>query len=170
MVQLRDKTASTRSMIEHARALLLLLRPLRIPLLINDRVDVALAVAADGVHVGQDDMPVELVRTLIGSEKIIGLSITSEDDLGRSGGESADYFGVGPVFAQSTKLDATAPLGLGGLAAVQRASSKPILAIGGIGPGNARAILACGVAGIAVVSAIMAADRPDQAARELATA
>ena len=170
MVQLREKTASTRAFIEQARVLKRLLAPLRVPLLINDRIDVALAVGADGAHVGQHDMPVALARQLLGPAAIIGLSIT---ELGEVRGEDvklADYLGVGPVFAQSTKLDATPPLGLDGLAEVRRATSKPIVAIGGVSAANAAAVRSAGADGIAVVSAIMGADDPMAAAAALASA
>src|SRR5208282_494940 len=170
MVQLREKTASTRAFIEQARVLKRLLAPLRVPLLINDRIDVALAVGADGAHVGQHDMPVALARQLLGPAAIIGLSIT---ELGEIRGEDvklADYLGVGPVFAQSTKLDATPPLGLDGLAEVRRATSKPIVAIGGVSAANPAAVRSAGADGIAVVSAVMGADDPMAAAAALASA
>ncbi|MBV9636100.1 MAG: thiamine phosphate synthase, partial [Methylobacteriaceae bacterium] len=116
MVQLREKRAATRAFIEEALALKALLQPLGVRLLINDRLDVALAIEADGVHVGQDDMPVALARRMLGPKAIIGLSITtiaqiSNDDVGL-----ADYLGVGPIFAQATKPDASPPIGLAGLA------------------------------------------------------
>lgn len=164
MVQLREKTAGTRAFVAEAEALLRLLRPLGVPLVINDRVDVALAVGADGIHVGQDDMPVELVRRLVGPTMMIGLSITNEVELARPDAGAADYLGVGPVFAQATKPDASPPLGLDGLARLARAATRPVLAIGGIGPDNARAVLQAGTAGLAVVSAIMAAPDPRAAA------
>ena len=124
MVQLREKSASTRDFIDEARALKRLLAPLRVPLLINDRIDVALAAGADGVHVGQHDMPVALARRLLGPAAIIGLSITELDEIRDADVGLADYLGVGPIFAQSTKLDATPPLGLDGLAEVRRATGN----------------------------------------------
>ena len=168
LVQLRDKAASTRGLVADAEALLGLLRPLGIPLLINDRVDVALAVGADGVHVGQDDMPVSHARRLLGPGAIVGLSIPHADDLSRDH-EEADYLGVGPVFAQATKTDASPPLGLVGLSSIVRAARKPVMAIGGIAPGNTADVMACGVAGVAVVSALMASEDPEGAARRLAS-
>jgi thiamine-phosphate pyrophosphorylase len=170
MVQLREKTASTRAFIEEARALKRLLAPLRVPLLINDRIDVALAAGADGAHVGQHDMPVALARQLLGPAAIIGLSITELGEVRDEDVELADYLGVGPVFAQSTKLDATPPLGLDGLAEVRRATSKPIVAIGGVSAVNAGAVRSAGADGIAVVSAIMSADDPMAAAAALVSA
>jgi thiamine-phosphate pyrophosphorylase len=170
MVQLREKTASTRAFIEQARVLKRLLAPLHVPLLINDRIDVALAAGADGAHVGQQDMPVALARQLLGPAAIIGLSITELGQVRDRDVELADYLGVGPIFAQSTKLDATPPLGLDGLVAVRRASGKPIVAIGGISAANADAVRSAGADGIAVVSAIMGADDPRAAAAALVSA
>jgi thiamine-phosphate pyrophosphorylase len=170
LVQLREKTASTRAFIEQARVLKRLLAPLRVPLLINDRIDVALAAGADGAHVGQQDMSVALARQLLGPAAIIGLSITELGQVRDRDVELADYLGVGPIFAQSTKLDATPPLGLDGLAEVRRASSKPIVAIGGVSAANADAVRSAGADGIAVVSAIMGADDPRAAAAALVSA
>ena len=170
MVQLREKTASTRAFIEQAKVLKRLLAPLRVPLLINDRIDVALAAGADGAHVGQQDMPVALARQLLGPAAIIGLSITELGQVRDRDVELADYLGVGPIFAQSTKLDATPPLGLDGLAEVRRATGKPIVAIGGVSAANADAVRSAGADGIAVVSAIMGADDPRAAAAALVSA
>ena len=170
LVQLREKTASTRAFIEQAKALKRLLAPLRVPLLINDRIDVALAAGADGAHVGQQDMPVALARQLLGPAAIIGLSITERAQVRDRDVELADYLGVGPIFAQSTKLDATPPLGLDGLAEVRRATGKPIVAIGGVSAANADAVRLAGADGIAVVSAIMGADDPGAAAAALVSA
>jgi len=170
LIQLREKTASTRAFIEQARVLKRLLAPLRVPLLINDRIDVALAAGADGAHVGQQDMPVALARQLLGPAAIIGLSITELGQVRDRDVELADYLGVGPIFAQSTKLDATPPLGLDGLAEVRRATGKPIVAIGGVSAANADAVRSAGADGIAVVSAIMGADDPRAAAAALVSA
>jgi thiamine-phosphate pyrophosphorylase len=165
MVQLREKTLDTRAFVEEARALKALLAPLRVPLLINDRLDVALACGADGVHVGQSDMPVEIARALLPKGAIIGLSITCADDLRRADARAADYLGVGPIFAQSTKPDATPPLGVAGFAALRAMSEKPMMAIGGIASDNCAPLLSAGADGLAVVSAIMAASDPQAAAR-----
>ena len=170
LVQLREKTASTRAFIEQAKVLKRLLAPLRVPLLINDRIDVALAAGADGAHVGQQDMPVALARQLLGPAAIIGLSITELGQVRDRDVELADYLGVGPIFAQSTKLDATSPLGLDGLVEVRRATGKPIVAIGGVSAANADAVRSAGADGIAVVSAIMGADDPRAAAAALVSA
>ncbi|MEJ2228682.1 MAG: thiamine phosphate synthase [Alphaproteobacteria bacterium] len=167
MVQLREKNATTRAFLEEARALKALLAPLGVPLIINDRVDIALAVDADGVHVGQTDMPVEAVRALVGAEKILGLSITSEAEITRADALAADYLGVGPAYAQTTKADASTPLGVDGFAALCRKAPQPVMAIGGIDATNAAPLAQAGADGVAVVSAIMAANDCEAAAREI---
>ena len=165
MVQLREKEATTRAFVEQARALKAALAPLGVPLAINDRLDVALAVDADGLHVGQDDMPVDEARRLMGPGKFIGLSITAVDQVLRPDAEAADYLGVGPIYAQRTKEDAAAPLGVEGLRRARSLTRKPIVAIGGLTPDNSAPALAAGADGLAVVSAIVAAADPEAAAR-----
>ena len=168
MVQLREKEATTRAFVEQARALKAALAPLGVPLAINDRLDVALAVDADGLHVGQDDMPVEEARRLMGPGKFIGLSITAVDQVLRPDAEAADYLGGGPIYAQRTKEDAAAPLGVEGLRRARSLTRKPIVAIGGLTPDNSAPALAAGADGLAVVSAIVAAADPEAAARRFA--
>ena len=165
MVQLRDKDATTRAFVEQARALMAALKPLGVPLAVNDRLDIALAVDADGLHVGQDDLPVAEARRLLGPGKFVGLSITAVDQALRPDAEAADYLGVGPIYAQQTKADAKAPLGLDGLRRIRGLTSKPIVAIGGLTPDNSAPALAAGADGLAVVSAIVAAADPEAAAR-----
>ncbi len=140
----------------------------RVPLIVNDRVDVALAVCADGVHVGQDDMDAADVRRLVGGAMIVGLSVTSVDEARCADPALVDYAGVGPVFATPSKPDAAPPLGLDGTRDACRVLRMPAVAIGGIDAGNAAGVLATGVAGISVISAICAADDPEAAARALA--
>lgn len=170
VVQLRDPEAKTGQLVEHARTLLALLRPHGIPLIINDRVDVALAVAADGVHVGQQDMSVADVRALVGSELIVGLSISSPAELARSSAALArvDYLGVGPVFATQTKRDAAPAIGALGLAEIVANVQVPVVAIGGLTSANAAEAIRAGAQGVAVVSAICSAADPTLATRELA--
>ena len=165
MVQLREKAATTRAFIEEARALKSVLAGKGVPLIVNDRVDIALAVGADGVHVGQHDMPVETVRSLVGPGMMVGLSITDEAQMDRADAEAADYLGIGPVHPQKTKPDASAPLGLGGFARLRRLTKKPVLAIGGVKVDDVPMLAEEGAAGVAVVSAIMAAEDPEAAAR-----
>lgn len=166
MVQLRDPHAKTRALVDVARAILAVTRPAGVPFIVNDRVDVALAAGADGVHVGQSDMRVADARALAGPDMILGLSITAETDLD---GDLAgvDYLGVGPVYATGTKPDATPPMAVGGLAAIAARTRLPIVAIGGLHAGNAADVVAAGADGVAVVSAICAAPDPEAAAREL---
>ena len=168
-VQLREKLAATRAFVDEARALAALLRPLGVALIINDRVDVAMAAGSDGVHVGQDDMQVTDVRRLLGEDCIVGLSVTTLAEAQRVDAALVDYIGVGPTFATPTKPDAAAPLGLAGTAEICRVATIPAVAIGGIDASNASAVLATGVRGIAVVSAICAAEDPRAAARLLAS-
>jgi thiamine-phosphate pyrophosphorylase len=167
MVQYRDKTASTLRMIEEAAELRDVCRAAGVPFIVNDRVDVALAVDADGVHVGQDDMPAPLARRLIGNGKILGVSVENIGQALRALADGADYVGASPVFSTPTKLDAPSPMGLEGLRSVAKAVPIPVVAIGGINEGNAEAILDCGAAGLAVVSAIVSADDVENATRRL---
>ena len=166
MVQLREKEATTRDFLDAARALKALLAPLRIPLIVNDRIDIALAVDADGVHVGQSDMPVREVRALIGAEKIVGLSIAGAAQIRRPDVALSDYLGIGPVFAQTTKGNASQPLGIAGFAALRALAPAgvPVMAIGGVKAIHAAALRAAGADGLAVVSAIMASADPEAAA------
>ena len=168
MVQLREKSAPTRAFLEEARALKALLAPLGVPLIINDRADIALAVGADGLHVGQTDMPVALARELLGSNSIIGLSITNHMQIAREDAGQADYLGLGPLSLQQTKKDAATPLGVEGFRALRAATTKPVVAIGGLKAQNAAPVIAAGADGLAVVSAIISADDPCAAAREIA--
>lgn len=167
MVQLREKEVATREFVELARAVAGVLRPLRVPLIINDRVDVALAAGADGVHVGQDDMHPADVRALLGPQAIIGLSVTGEDETRAARGMPVDYLGAGPVFATATKKDAGAPQGLDGLAAMLALAEVPVVGIGAIKEDNALAVMKTGAAGVAVVSAVCSASDPAQAAANL---
>lgn len=174
LVQLREKHAGTREFLELGRALMALLSPLGVPLIINDRVDVALALGAAGVHLGQADMPPEDARRLLGPAAHIGLSVEDLDQLRAA--ETlpeglVDAYGLSPIFATSTKADAGPGWGLAGLAqareAVDRGSRRPLIAIGGIHAGNAAAVLRAGADGLAVVSALCSAPEPRRAAEEL---
>jgi len=164
-VQLREKTAATRAFIEEALGVRAYLNSCGVPLIINDRVDVALAVGADGVHLGQSDMPLAAARALVGAAMVIGISAESVRDAVEAAG--ADYLGVSPVFATPTKADTAAPLGLEGLRAIREAVKTPLVAIGGLNRGNAAAAIRSGADGVAVVSAIVAADDPEEAARAI---
>lgn len=167
MVQLREKDISTREFIELAQALKSVLMHTRVPFIINDRVDVALAVDADGVHIGQSDMPYDIARRMLGSDKIIGLSVENFAEIEEANRLDVDYIGVSPVFATPTKTDTAMPFGLGGLREAVRRSLHPSVAIGGINMSNFRSVLSTGTNGIAVVSAIMNSDNPSEASRLL---
>jgi len=167
MVQLREKHVDTREFVELARALKALLAPRGVPLLINDRVDVALAARADGVHVGQGDMHPADVRALLGSDALVGLSVETMEQAREAEALDVDYLGVSPVFATPTKTDTAPPWGLDGLARLRAATGRTLVAIGGIGPANAEDVLRAGADGLAVVSALCAADDPQRAAEEL---
>lgn len=168
-VQLREKACGTREFLAEARAVRDVLAGTDVPLVINDRVDVALAVGADGVHLGQKDMPLADARRLTGRSMFIGISAECVEDAVRAEREGADYVGVSPVFATPTKTDTARPLGLDGIAAIRAAVSLPLVGIGGIGPANAADVLRAGCDGIAVVSAIVSAADPQRAAAELRT-
>lgn len=169
MVQLRDKASGTRRFVECARELRSRLHPMGVPLLINDRIDVALAVGADGVHLGQTDLLVQDARQMLGEGAIIGLSITRSDEAQWIDPTTVDYLGVGPIFPTLSKPDSAEPLGPAGLAAVRElVPSVPLLAIGGLDTQNIpRLFQAAAVDGIAVVSAICAAAEPRSAAGAL---
>jgi thiamine-phosphate pyrophosphorylase len=166
-VQLREKSCSMREFVELGRELKKLLAPRGVPLIINDRVDVALEIGAGGVHIGQRDMDYERARRLLGPDAIIGLSIETIEQARASVPLEVDYLGVGPVFATATKMDAAPPLGVAGLAEICAISRHAIVAIGGMGLENVRQAIESGADGAAVVSAICAADDPERSAREL---
>lgn len=166
-VQLREKQMNTRDFFAQAMALKTLLHPLHIPLIINDRIDIALACGAEGVHLGQSDLPVEEARRLLPPEVFIGWSVETLTDVARSAALPVDYLGVSPIFATPTKTDTSAPWGLDGLRSVRNACALPLVAIGGIHADNAREVLHSGADGLAVVSAICAAPDPRAAAQVL---
>jgi len=168
-VQLREKQASTREFVAEARAIkaLLAAQERHIPLIINDRLDVALAVGADGVHLGQSDMELCDARRIAGANFIIGISVESVADAMAAAAAGADYLGISPVFATATKTDTASPLGLEGIRAIRAAVSLPLVGIGGINQDNASAVLQAGADGVAVVSAIVSAACPRSAAAAL---
>ncbi len=167
MVQLREKHATTREFLELARRLKALLDPMDVPLLINDRLDIALAVDASGLHVGQNDMPYAEARRLLGPGKIIGLTIDSEDDLRAAQDLDVDYLGVGPVFPTTTKENPSPVIGLEGLARARGLSRHRIVGIGAVNEDNAAQVMATGVDGVAVVSALCSAHDPKAMAKAL---
>jgi len=172
IVQLRDTQAGGRALVEQARALVAALRPLGVPVIVNDRIDVALAADADGVHVGQSDMAPADVRALIGPDLILGLSAREHDEIAAADPALVDYLGIGPIFAVDarTKPNAAEPLGIGGFAARRLASPLPVVAIGGIQEQHVAPLIAIGADGVAVVSAICGQPDPQAAAYGLAEA
>jgi thiamine-phosphate pyrophosphorylase len=167
IVQLREKTATTREMIELGWALHEITQAAGIRLIVNDRVDVALAIAAEGVHVGQDDMPAPLVRRLIGLDRILGVSAGTVAEARQAEADGADYIGVGDVFGTPSKPDAGVPIGVEGLAEIAGAVSIPVVGIGGITAENAAQVIRAGAAGVAVISAVIGAEDPEAATRRL---
>jgi len=172
LIQLRDKHGSTRRMIEEARAIKAVLAGTGVPLVINDRVDVALIAEADGVHVGQDDMRAEDARRLLGPKAIIGVSIKTIALANAAPLDVLDYAGVGGVYATTSKDNPNAPIGVAGLRDIvaafrARKSDFPIVGIAGIEAGNAAPVVEAGADGVAVISALSMQSDPATAAREL---
>jgi thiamine-phosphate pyrophosphorylase len=167
VVQLREKTADTREFVEEAMAIQGFLSARGVPLIINDRIDVAQAVDADGVHLGQKDMPIDLARKLVGPDMIVGISAESVADAVAAEQAGADYLGVSPIFDTPTKTDTASALGLAGLRKIRKRVDLPLVGIGGLSAKNAAQVIAQGADGVAVVSAIVSADDPETAAREL---
>ncbi len=167
MVQLREKDLDTREFVNLGLRLKNILKPYNVPLIINDRIDVALAIDADGVHIGQSDMPYETARRLLGPDKIIGLSIENMEQLEIANRLDVDYVALSPIFSTTTKTDTATPWGLDGAEEFVKRSIHPSVAIGGINNNTATAVKSTGVDGIAVVSAIISADDPYKAAKEL---
>jgi len=167
MVQLREKDLDTRELLELGAALLAHLRPLGVPLIVDDRVDVALALGADGVHLGRKDLPVGVARRIMGDKYVIGATASTPEEARASEAAGADYLGVGAIFPTATKRDHSPVIGFDGLAKVCRAVSIPCVAISGIARENAAHAIGAGAAGVAVVSAILAAPDVGRAAREL---
>ncbi len=170
LVQLRSKKCKTREFLDLALQTAEILKHKEIPLIINDRVDVALACGADGVHLGQQDMPLVHARKLVGKDRLIGISVNTIGEAKTAERDGADYIGVGPVYFTSSKAKIPGILGLEGLRAVRKKVHIPILAIGGINIQNVRAVISCGADGIAVISAIMGADDTAKATTSLLNA
>ncbi|SEA40421.1 thiamine-phosphate pyrophosphorylase [Desulfuromusa kysingii] len=167
LVQLREKDCSTREFVELGQAVASLLQGYKIPLIINDRVDVALAIGAQGVHIGQSDMPYPQARAILGSQAIIGLSVETPEQALAANLFDVDYLGLSPVFATTTKMDLPPQLGLQGVQEIRAVSRHQLIAIGGINSDNAENVITAGAHGLAVVSAICAASDPKNAAMEL---
>lgn len=168
MVQLREKELNTKQFVQKAITLKNILKPFNVPLIINDRVDIALAINADGIHIGQADMPFELVKKIVSKNMIIGLSVENYEQAKEAESFDLDYIGVSPVFATPTKTNfETKPWGLEGLRKLKALSKHNLIAIGGINAENTAKVIEAGADGIAVVSAICSAENPKAASEEL---
>ena len=167
VVQLRAPNWKKRQWLATARELKSVLKPFGVPLIINDHIDIALAVDADGVHVGQDDMPVADVRRLIGPDKWLGLSVTNAVQMAEVPYELVDYLGIGPVYPTGTKSDAAPVVGVSAFAELVAESRLPVVGIGGIQVGNFLPLVQAGAKGVAVVSAICGQEDPVRATKVL---
>ncbi|MBM4328691.1 MAG: thiamine phosphate synthase [Deltaproteobacteria bacterium] len=167
VVQLREKGLETRAFYEEGLKIVDFLRFRGIPLIINDRLDIALALDADGVHLGRDDMPLAVARRILGPEKIIGISINTSDHINEEAVRLADYLAVSPVFFTGTKEDITTPWELEGVKRARSLTDLPLVGIGGINRENAADAVSAGIDCVAVVSAIVSADDPEEATRDL---
>ncbi|MCJ7681543.1 MAG: thiamine phosphate synthase [Candidatus Aminicenantes bacterium] len=167
LLQLRAKKLDTRPFLDLAADLLPLVRSDSIPLIINDRVDIALASGAYGVHLGQNDMSPAEARKLLGKDAIIGISANTVEEARAAEAGGADYIGLSPVFSTPSKTDPDPPIGLSGIRRLTEAVTIPGIAIGGIKQNNAADVFAAGAAGIAVISAIMGAEDIRESAAEL---
>src|SRR5437660_5145376 len=167
VIQLRDKTASTRLLVEEGLALRALTRERGALLIVNDRIDVALAVEADGAHVGQDDMPAQLARRLLGPERILGVSAANIGEAEEAVAGGADYLGVGPIFPSPGKADAGPATGVHLLTELAKRHTIPLIAIGGITAENATEVIQAGACGVAVITAVVYAEAITAASRLL---
>ncbi|PTL35444.1 thiamine phosphate synthase [Candidatus Methylomirabilis limnetica] len=170
MIQLRDKTAGPRQLLQEARQIAKLCRERRVCFIVNDRLDLALAVDADGVHLGQDDLPPGNARALLGASKIMGVSTHSLEQALRAAEQGADYLGIGPIFATATKATGYEPVGCDTIRQLRARIDIPIVAIGGIRLSNVGEVIQSGAAGVAVISEIVGVDDITAATRAFVTA
>ncbi len=167
IIQLREKDLSSREFLEIALKIKKLFDGYKDRLfIVNDRVDIALASGAAGVHLGREDMPVSYARKILGPVAVIGVSVSSPEEAEMAVSEGASYLGAGAVYPTSTKPEAGV-IGLSGIREISSAVKIPVIAIGGVTRNNAAGVIAAGASGVAVVSAVMAADNPSQAVEEL---
>lgn len=157
VIQIREKSIDSRTFFQEAMAVRDLMRNSRIPLIINDRIDIALAVEADGVHLGQSDIPLREARDILGPDRIIGWSVESPEDIRSQEASIADYLAVGPIFFTSTKSDISQPWGIEGMRSARSITDKPLVAIGGLSESNIRDVVDAGADCVALVSAIVSA-------------
>ena len=164
-IQLRLKDVAARDLVSLARALV---KAVPVPIIVNDRADVAIAAGAAGVHLGPDDVPVSAIRSFTRDDFIIGASVGCDDEIANAKG--ADYVGIGPVFATGSKKDAGRAIGIEEFSRLAVATGLPAVGIGGITPANARLVLDAGAAGVAAIASVFGATDPRSAAKELASA
>lgn len=167
LVQLREKELNDKEFYEEALRIVEFLKKRHVPLIINDRLDIALAVKADGIHIGQDDLPLEIVRKLAGPDVIIGVSIINAEEARIAEQMGADYLGLSPIFMTSTKPDLTAQIGIAGIPLIRQAVNIPIVGIGSMNSSNAYEAVSAGLDGVAVVSGIVSQKDVTGAARSI---
>jgi len=167
MIQLREKTSRVHEFVQYAEGILRITRQYRVPLIINDRVDIALAIDAEGVHLGDEDMPLIHARRLLGGNKIIGRSAHTGEEAENAEREGADYVGVGTIFPTESKAHIKGIIGVEGLKHVRSKITMPMVAIGGITMENVKSVMQTGVEGVAVISALMKAPDVYAAARQI---
>lgn len=166
LVQYRDKKTSAAKMYQRAKLLKSLTGHYNVPLLINDRLDIALAVNAEGLHIGQSDLPYSVARKILGPKSIIGLSVENLEQAKIAEGLDVDYIGVSPIYKTPTKTDTENPFGLDGLKAVHQISRHPLVAIGGIKLNNATDVIKAGATGLAIVSGLSTSPNPKKTAEQ----
>ncbi len=167
LLQVREKSVSSREFYDIGLKLKALAAEFAVPLIVNDRVDLALSLDADGVHIGQEDLPLETVRRIIGKDKLLGYSVSNIEEAVYGEKRGADYLGAGPGYPTGSKPDAGRAIGIEGLEAIRERVNIPVVGIGGIGPANLNQVKGTGIAGISVISAILSQPDPYQAAKEL---
>lgn len=170
MIQLRDKVTGPRQLLSEARRITQLCRSRGVCFIVNDRLDLALAADADGVHLGQDDLPPKAARALLGADKFVGVSTHSLEQAVQAAEQGADYLGIGPIFATGTKATGYEPKGCDIIRQLRARIALPIVAIGGITLSNVGEAMAAGATGVAVISAIVGADDITAATQAFATA
>lgn len=167
LVQIREKNVSSKEFYQIALKVQKITREYNVPLIVNDRLDIALAIDADGLHIGQEDLPIEVARKILGKDKILGYSVSNREEAVYGEKMGADYLGAGAVFTTGSKKDIGEPIGIEGLKRIKESVRIPVVAIGGVGMDNLEKVKETGVDGIAVISAILSREDTYKAAKEL---
>lgn len=167
LVQIREKNVSSKEFYQIALEVQKITREYNVPLIVNDRLDIALAIDADGLHIGQKDLPIEVARKILGKDKILGYSVSNREEAVYGEKMGADYLGAGAVFPTGSKKDIGEPIGIEGLKRIKESVRIPVVAIGGVGMDNLEKVKETGVDGIAVISAILSREDTYKAAKEL---